>query len=151
MGGALAAGVLIWSGLAWFLGLQYFLSLRFRLGGSWRKNLRKCFILLFDNPWFSLFLQAWSLGTMAISLFLALLAPGFAGLALAQNDALKLRLVKYDWLEAQASPEAVGEAAKPGRGLFRMGKAVPWKALLAEESELVGKRTIRGMIFPWKD
>jgi hypothetical protein len=88
---------------------------------------------------------------MLISLFLAFLAPGFAGVALAQNVALKLRLVKYDWLEARGDSVEAGETAGPLRGIFGRGRAVPWKELLAEEAELVGKRTLKGMIFPWKD
>jgi hypothetical protein len=28
---------------------------------------------------------------------------------------------------------------------------VPWDALLAEDREQVGVRTLRGMIFPWKE
>ena len=137
--GALAAGVLLWGSLAWFLGLQFYFPLRFRLGGGFRKNFRKCFVLLFDNPGFSLFLFVWNGLTLLLSTFLAFLAPGIAGLALAQNDAMRLRLLKYDWLEKE------GGAGSPGR------KTIPWKELLEEENELVGKRTLRGMIFPWKE
>ncbi|MEI6875490.1 MAG: hypothetical protein WCL50_10230 [Spirochaetota bacterium] len=139
LGGALAAGVLFWGSLTGLLGLQFYLPLRFRLGGGFRKNIRKSFVILFDNPGFSLFVLAWSLLCFVLSAFLAFLAPGFAGLGLAQHDALKLRLRKYDWLEE------VG--VKSGDRKRR----VPWKELLEEESELLGKRTLRGMIFPWKE
>jgi len=64
------------------------------------------------------------------------LLPGLAGLALGSDVALKLRLHKYDWLEAH--PDA-------------NRRKIPWDDLLEEDRELVGKRTFRGMFFPWKD
>ena len=45
-------------------------------------------------------------------------------------------MYKYDWLEA--NPEA-------------NRKKIPWDALLMDDKERVGKRTLRGMIFPWKE
>jgi len=45
-------------------------------------------------------------------------------------------LAKYDWMEA--NPEA-------------NHKKVPWAVLLAEDMERVGPRSLKGMIFPWKD
>lgn len=136
--GGLAAGIILWAALAFFIAFQYFLPLKSRFGGGFIKNLKKSFILFFDNPGFSLFLFVWSLGTLLLSAFLAFLVPGGAGVALAHNDALRLRLRKYDWLEGQK--EQVGRRVK-----------VPWKELNAEDDELVGKRTLKGMIFPWKE
>jgi hypothetical protein len=139
LAGALAAGVLFWFALTALLSLQYYIPLRARLGGGFGKNIRKSFIFFFDNPLFSLFLALYNTVSLALSGFLAFLVPGFAGLALALDCAVRLRLYKYDWLEKN-----------PGvsRGERR---AVPWEELLAEDKELVGKRTIRGMIFPWKE
>jgi hypothetical protein len=67
---------------------------------------------------------------------LAGLAPGVGGLLLGQSVALKLLMYKYDWLEE--NPE--GDR-----------KHVPWDELLYEERESVGHRSLKGMIFPWKD
>jgi uncharacterized membrane protein YesL len=133
---ALAAGILFWCALVLALALQYYLPLRARLGGGFRKNLRKSFILFFDNPMFSIFLFFYSFVGLALSVFLAFLMPGLAGLALGQNVAVKLRLYKYDWIEAN-----------PGANR----RAPPWEELLAEDRELVGKRSLKGMIFPWKE
>ncbi len=139
LAGALAAGVLFWFGLAALLSLQYYIPLRARLGGGFGKNLRKSFILFFDNPSFSVFLALYNAVSLALSGFLAFLAPGFAGLALALDCGLRLRLYKYDWLEKNPlSPR-------------RARRAIPWEELLAEDRELVGKRTLKGMIFPWKE
>jgi hypothetical protein len=134
--GALAAGIIFWCAVILLLALQYYVPLRARLGGGLRKNVRKSFMLFFDNPGFSIFLFVHSVFSLILSLFLAFLLPGFAGVALAQDVALRLRLYKYDWLEA--NPEA-------------NRRAVPWDALLGEDKELVGKRTLKGMFFPWKD
>jgi uncharacterized membrane protein YesL len=134
--GALAAGILFWCAIILALSIQYYVPLRARLGGGFRKNIRKSLILFFDNPFFSLFLLLYNLVTLAISFFLAFLAPGFAGVALASDVALRLRLYKYDWIEA--NPEA-------------NRRQVPWEELLVEDRELVGKRTLKGMIFPWKE
>ena len=49
---------------------------------------------------------------------------------------MKLRLYKYDYLEE--NPDA-------------KRNDIPWDALLIDERERVGKRTLRGMIFPWKE
>lgn len=134
--GALAAGVLFWCAVIVLLALQYYVPLRSRLGGGLRKNLRKSFVMFFDNPGFSVFLFLYSAVALAVSLFLAFLLPGFAGVCLAQNVALRLRMLKYDWLEAE-----------PGANR----RAVPWDDLLEGDKELVGKRTLKGMFFPWKE
>lgn len=134
--GAMAAGVIFWCSVIVVLALQYYLPLRARLGGGLYKNLRKSFILFFDNPGFSLFLFLYSSVNFAVSFVLAFLIPGIAGLALAGNVALRLRLYKYDW--AEEHPEA-------------NRREVPWDELLAEDKDLVGKRTLKGMIFPWRE
>jgi len=134
--GPFAAGLLFWCAVILALALQYYIPLRARLGGGLRKNLRKSFLIFFDNPFFSLFLFLYNAFSLALSFLLAFLAPGFGGVALAMDVALRLRLYKYDWLEA--NPEADR-------------KRIPWGELLTEDQELVGKRTLKGMIFPWKE
>jgi hypothetical protein len=134
--GALAAGIVFWCAVVILLALQYYLPLRARLGGGLRKNLRKSFLLFFDNPIFSLFLFLYCAANIVLSFFLAFLVPGLAGTALALNVALRLRLYKYDWLEEH--PEA-------------KRRGIPWDELLEEDRELVGKRTLKGMFFPWKE
>ena len=108
----------------------------FRSGGGLRKNLRKSFYLMMDNPLFSLFLLVYNAIVLLVSMFLSFLIPGPAALALNLNVAVKLRLYKYDWLEANPDSK---------------GKKIPWFELLEEDRERVGKRTLKGMIFPWKD
>jgi hypothetical protein len=134
--GALAAGVIFWFAVIALLAMQYYVPLRARLGGGLRKNLRKSFVMFFDNPGFSVFLFLYSLVNLALSVALAFLIPGLAGVALSSDVALRLRMYKYDWLEEH--PEG-------------NRRQVPWDDLLEEDRELVGKRTLKGMIFPWKE
>jgi hypothetical protein len=132
---ALAAGLLLWGGIFFVLAFQWYLPLRARLGGGFAKNLRKSFVFFFDNALFSIFLFVYNAIGALLSAVLAFLLPGLAGLALALDDALRLRLYKYDWLEANPGAKR---------------NAIPWDSLLEEDRELVGKRTIKNMIFPWK-
>jgi hypothetical protein len=98
--------------------------------------LRKCFIVFFDNTFFAVLLGIGSVAILIGSFFTALLIPGLAGLILWHQVGLKLRLYKYDYLEE--NPEA-------------NRKQIPWDALLIDDRDRVGKRTLRGMIFPWKE
>ncbi len=133
---AAAAGLLLWCYVLFVLAFQWFLPLRARYGGGFVKNLKKCMVFFFDNAFFSVFVFFYNFAGLLISCLLALLMPGFAGMALSLDDALRLRALKYDWFEG--SPES--------RRL-----AVPWDELLVEEKELVGKRSLKGMVFPWKE
>lgn len=134
--GMMAASLLFWISLTAILTMQYFLPLMTRRGGGIKANLKASATLFLDNPGFSFFLFLHSTLSLGLSLAVAFLAPGPAGIALGASDAVKLRLKKYEWLEAH-----------PGANR----KKIPWVELLAEEKELVGTRTLKGMIFPWKD
>jgi hypothetical protein len=134
--GVFFASLLFWVCLIVVLASQYFLPLIARRGGGIKKNAKVAMILFMDNIGFTFFLFLYNIVTLVVSVFIAFLVPGLAGIALAGADAVKLRLKKYDWLEE--NPEADK-------------KHVPWATLLEEEKELVGVRTLKGMIFPWKE
>ncbi|HSV55838.1 MAG TPA: hypothetical protein VLH39_01855 [Magnetospirillaceae bacterium] len=131
-----AAGSLFWSSALVLLALQWYPAVRALLPGAPVASLRQCFSLMFDNLGFSVFLAVYTLAGLVLSAFTAFLIPGIAGAALGYVDALKLLLRKYEWLQAN-----------PGSGRRR----IPWADILAEDMELVGKRTLKGMIFPWKE
>lgn len=134
--GSLAMGLVFWGGLFAFVSLQWFNAIMVRLDGRFLKILRKCFLVAVDNLGFSIFFAVWSLILGAVSVATAGFIPGAGGVQLALCDALRLRLCKYDWLEK--NPEA-------------KRNKVPWKELMLEEEELIGPRSLRSMIFPWKD
>ncbi len=133
--GPLASSFLFWVLIFWILALQYFFSIQARLDKNFKKILKKMFLLLLDNPLFTIGLLIGSLATFALSVFTAFLLPGISSIFLWWNVALKLRLYKYDYLEN--NPE--------------QRRNIPWDALLTEDRERVGKRTLKGMIFPWKE
>jgi len=134
--GLFLASLLFWISLVALLASQYYLPLAVRRGGGFKDTARISLILLMDNLGFTLFLFVYNVVTFALSALTAFMAPGPAGMALASTVAVKLRWKKYEW--AEANP-----------GLNR--KKAPWDELLEEEKDLVGERTLRGMIFPWKD
>ena len=133
--GPLASSFLFWVLIFWLLAIQYFFSIQSRLDRKFGKIIKKMFLLLLDNPLFSIGLLIGTLLISVVSVFTALLLPGIASVFLWWNVALKLRLYKYDYLEE--NPES--------------RRNIPWDAILTEDRERVGKRTLKGMIFPWKE
>ena len=138
--GVFLAALVFWMLCLFAFSLQWFLPLRSQLHGGFRKTLKKCFIIFFDNAGFSVFMFFYTLILAALSVFLAFLVPGFTGIVLAQNNAFRLRLYKYDWLEKQTDV-----SPKEAR------KHIPWGELIAEDRETLGPRTFKSFIFPWKD
>jgi hypothetical protein len=139
--GLLLAAVIFWTLVVACLSLQFFFAIRARLDTKLTKVFKKCFIIFFDNPGFCIFSFFYNLIMLGLSVFLAFLFPGPAGILLNLDEALRLRLLKYDWLEA--NPPAEGERVKR--------RKVPWDTLLIDERERTGTRSLRSFIFPWKD
>jgi hypothetical protein len=134
--GLLFAAVIFWTIVAAALSMQFFLTIRSRLDGRILKSLKKSFIIFIDNPGFSLYVFFCSLIQLILSVFLALLMPGPAGILLFQDQALRLRLLKYDYLEENPDADR---------------KKIPWDALLIDDRDRTGTRTLKNFIFPWKD
>ena len=134
--GLLLAAVIFWTLVVVVLSFQYFFAVRNRLDTKISKIFRKCFIFFFDNPGFSIFLFFNNVVMLIISVFLAFLFPGPAGILLFLDEAMRLRLLKYDYLEA--NPDA-------------NRRKIPWDALLIDERERTGTRSLKSFIFPWKD
>ena len=136
MVGLLLGAVIFWTLVVTVLALQFFFAVRFRLDTKIVKVIKKCFIIFFDNPLFCLFSLIHNFVVLGISVFMAFLFPGPAGILLFLDEGLRLRLLKYDWLEAN-----------PGTGR----RQIPWDALLIDEREKTGSRSLKSFIFPWKD
>jgi hypothetical protein len=134
--GLLLAAVVFWTLAACVLAFQFFFAVRGRLGTKLTSVIKKCFIIFFDNPMFCIFSFLHNLVVLAFSALVAFLLPGPAGALLFLDEALRLRLLKYDWLEA--NPEA-------------NRRKIPWDALLIEDRDKTGSRSFRSFIFPWKD
>ena len=138
--GLLLGAVIFWTLLLTLVAFQFFFAIRARLDVKPKKIIKKCFIIFFDNPLFSIFSLIYTIATLAISVVLAFLMPGPAGMLLFLDEGLRLRLLKYDWLDA--NPPSEGSSKR---------RAIPWDVLLIDEREKTGTRTIRNFIFPWKD
>jgi hypothetical protein len=134
--GLAALAILFWVSILWWLITLWIFPVKRQLNSEVKPVLKKSVILFFDNPGFSIFLGIYSLFNFALSVATAFLIPGIAAILYSHQIALKLRMYKYDYLEEH--PET-----NP--------KDIPWSALLMEEKEKVGPRSLRGMIFPWKD
>jgi len=132
-----ASALLFWITVGVYFVLIWFFPVRNRLSGDFRKSLKKSALIMFDNLFLSIFL-----GFIIIPVNLILWpmtafgAFGPAGIQLYMNAALRLLIYKYDWLDE--NPEA-------------KRNEIPWYELLVDEKERVGKRTLKGMIFPWKE
>jgi uncharacterized membrane protein YesL len=134
--GLLGSAMIFWILVTVLLAFQYFLPIRTRLDRDLRKVVKKCFIIFFDNPGLVVFTGLHNLVMLALSFFLAFLIPGPAAILLFMDEALRLRLLKYDYLEAH--PDA-------------NRRRIPWDEILIDEREKTGTRSLRNFIFPWKD
>ena len=66
--------------------------------------------------------------------------PSIAGILIANTNALRLRLYKYDYLEEH--PELTTKKER---------RQIPWEDLIYEDRETLGPRKLKSFIFPWKD
>jgi hypothetical protein len=134
--GLILAAVIFWIFVGLLLSMQFFLVLHARLERNIPRALWKCLLIFADNPFFCLFSFFHNLILLALSVVLILLFPGPAGILLYLDEALRLRLLKYDWLEANPQEDR---------------RRIPWDVLLVEEREKTGTRSLKSFIFPWKD
>ena len=139
--GLLLAAVVFWVTIFALVSFQFYYFVYARLGGKIFKSFKKCMILSMDNTGFSFFLFIHNLivillpFTITFTMFLIIL-PGTAGILLYIDEALRLRLYKYDWIEANPNANR---------------KKIPWEELLIEDREKIGVRSFRNFVFPWKD
>lgn len=134
--GTVIVALLFWLLLTTLISLNYYLPLCSQLQDRPIKALKKSFIIFLDNVGFSIFLGIYTLIEFVLSLVTAFLIPSVTGIALSHQIAVKLLIYKYDYLEQESDADR---------------KHIPWGALLFEEKERVGQRSLKGMIFPWKD
>ena len=128
----------------WFLimtlfALQWFLGIKNILGDNFFKSLKKCYILFFDNLGFTFALLLINIANILITVLTFGLFPGLAGIAVTNVNAFRLILRKYDWLEKQKECSKV------------KNDEIPWDELLTEDKNTLGKRTLKGLFFPWVD
>lgn len=136
--GAFGGGLVFWAAIFWYGSIQYYLPLLCRFHGGATKNLKKSFLIFAGNPGFSVFVMFWSFLIWLLSIPTALLIPGTSSILLFRQVAFKLRFYKYDYIEEHG-------------GDLSAKIKIPWDEMLEEDRECVGPRSLKGMIFPWKD
>jgi hypothetical protein len=134
--GLVLAAFVFWTVVFGLLAFQFYFAIRARLGTNLYKIFKKSLIIFFDNTGMAVFSLLHNLIALLISALLAFLFPGPGGILLFLDEALRLRLLKYDWLEANPGADR---------------RKIPWDELLIDEREKTGTRSFRNFIFPWKD
>ena len=128
--------IIFWVLVAFVFALQYFFPLCFHMEADKPiKTLKKCFLVVADNFGTTLFLVLRTVIDLVLTVLTATLLPGLAGITLSRMVTVKILMKKYDFLEE--NPEATK-------------KDINWEDLLYEERQLVGPRSFKNMIFPWK-
>ena len=117
------------------MALQYFFPLQSNIDLYVKKNMRKMFLLLYDNIRFTSILLILNILINILSVLTFFILFGFSVNILLCMVAFKLRLYKYDYYEEHPDLKK---------------RRVPWKELLTEDKAKLGKRTLKTMIFPWK-
>lgn len=141
--GLMAGSVFFWIMLTIISALFWYPSLRAIMHNPFKKSIKKCFIILFDNIGSCVVLGIYNFFLLIISIIMVGLAPGLGGIGLSRVNFLRILLKKYDYLEI-AEKEAAGK-----KTVFR--NKIPWQELLKEDIEITGSRSIKSFFMPWKE
>lgn len=137
--GVMLAMILLFAAIIVCLALQWYIPLSVLIQGDFKKLVKKSFVVLFDNFAFSIFMAIYSIFLLALSVVCFFTIPGLNGILLAQVNALRLRLLKYDWLDQHVELKVAKER-----------KNIPWEALLKEDESMLGKKSFKTLFMPWK-
>ncbi len=140
LAGIFLGACLLWIDIFLVLSLQWFLPIRSLMHNDFRKCLKKCFIIFFDNTGFSVLVGLYNLLMTALSVLFVGFIPSFAGILIGNTNALRIRLYKYDYLEEH--PELKTKKER---------RQIPWEELIYDDRETLGPRKLKSFIFPWKD
>ena len=138
--GLFLAAIIFWTIITAICSLQFFFAIRARLDTKLVKIFKKCFLVFFDNTGLAIYLILHTILLLILTAVLAFLLPGPAGILLFFDEALRLLLLKYDWLSANQDKTGSKKRRK-----------IPWDEILIDEREKTGTRSFRSFIFPWKD
>ena len=132
--------VIFWVDFFYLLAMQWFIPIRALMHNNFKKCFKKSFIILFDNTGFSLLMALYNLILIVLSFVCIGFFPSMTGLLIANTNALRILLYKYDYLEEH-----------PELKTKRERRQIPWNDLIAEDRNILGPRPIRSFLFPWKD
>ncbi len=139
LGFALGCAI-FWVDFFYLLAMQWFIPIRALMHNNFRKCFKKSFIILFDNTGFTLLMGLYNLILLVLSVVAIGFFPSMTGILIANTNALRILLYKYDYLEEH--PELKTKKER---------RQIPWDDLIAEDRDILGPRPIRSFLFPWKD
>ncbi|MBN2619267.1 MAG: hypothetical protein JXR64_13225 [Spirochaetales bacterium] len=129
--------LVFWFSMTTSLAVILFFPIKTRFSGNFIKIVKKSFIILLDNSGVGIFVFIYTIILLILSIpTLGLLFPGVSSIMCVLDTTVHMYELKYDYLEA--NPEADR-------------KKLPWNELYYELNENIGPRSLKGMIFPWKD
>lgn len=137
--GLFLGAALAWILLFFILAMIWFIPIRSLMHNNFKKCFKKSFIILFDNTGFTILIAIYDLVLIVLSVLCIGFFPSVAGLLIANTNALRLRLYKYDYLEKH--PELKTKKER---------RHIPWEELIFEDREILGPRKFKSFIFPWK-
>jgi hypothetical protein len=127
--------IISWALLIAVYTLSYYFPASARFKKRKHLTLKKSFFLFTENIGYSLFLTAVSFIIFILSAFTGYLIPGFTSILLLWNAAVKIIAAKESYFAQR--PDMIHQP-------------VPWNEILQRDIDALGKRTLRGTIFPWK-
>lgn len=138
-------GYCMGAAIAWFdiffvLSMQWFVPIRSLMHNNFKKCFKKSFIIFFDNTAFSIGMAIYNLILVVFSIACIGFFPSMAGITIADTNALRLRLYKYDYLEEH--PELTTK---------RQRSKIPWEELIYDDRQTLGPRKLKSFFFPWKE
>lgn len=134
------AALIFWIDLFIILAFQWFVPIRSEFHNNFKKIIKKCFIMLFDNTACTLIMAIYNLFLTVISIFFVGFVPSLTGILISNANFFRIRLYKYDYLEEH--PELQTKQEK---------KQIPWEELIYEDRETLGPRKLKSFLFPWKE
>lgn len=137
--GFLMGAMIGWIDILLLLSFQWVIPIRSLMHNPLKKCIKKSFIIFFDNTGFSILMGIYHIVMIAISIVFIGFFPSVAGIVMADTNALRLRLYKYDYLEEH--PELTTK---------RQRRQIPWEELIYEDRETLGPRKFKSFFMPWK-
>ncbi len=118
-----------------FLSVQYYLPLFQAMPEDGPlKTFRKSLLLVTENFLFTVFLVIHSAFNIVLSAVTLFFLPGLSSVAVLRNNAVRLLLIRYDWMEEKHVDR----------------HHIIVSDMLASENAAVGHRTLKDFFFPWK-
>jgi len=135
LAGLSLAVLLFWVCVIWWVAMIYYYPVRLRLNLPVFTAARKAFLLFTDNLSLSFAIFLLSAVSLMVSLVTSMLLPGISLMLLFHQVAGRTLLLKYHYLESHP----------------RAKKDIPWSFLLKDDLDLIGGRSMKGILFPWKE